>query len=526
MTHIRILLLCLGMCLSLAGVAAQENSFDILEYRVEGNKLLSVYQIEEAVYAHLGEKKSIDDVERARAALEKTYHDAGYLTVLVDIPEQSVNGGIVHLKVMEGSVGRVRVTGSRYYSMSRILSKVPELAAGNVPYFPALQKQLEAVNRPADLKIAPVLRPGKTPGTVEAELKVADKLPLHESLSLDNHRSANTTPLRLSGTVRYDNLWQKEHSVSLSFQTSPQNTSQVKVLSGTYVVPFNSGNQLAVYGVLSRSNVAAIGSMTVLGQGNILGARWVMPLPARETFQHSLTLGVDYKDFKDDTYLSGANTGRTPISYIPFSAGYNASLSEDGAVTNANATMNFKFRGLGDRMVFCNGQMTTQFECKRLNATPDYFYVRAGLDSTLELPRGLAFFARADGQIAGGPLISNEEFTAGGADSVRGYFEAEQAADDGLHATFELRGPQWAGKVSSRLNDLRSVVFVDEAHLRVREALPGQTSRFDLASAGFGVRLAAMNAFSMVLDVAWPLRASTYTPAGRPVVLFRTVIEN
>lgn len=524
MKFIRILLLCLCL-IPTRGMA--DNAFDILEYRIDGNRnLLSTLQIEEAVYSHLGEKKTISDVEAARQSLEKAYHDAGYLTVLVDIPEQTVNSGIVHLRIVEGSVSKARVTGSRYYSVNRILAKVPELAEGNVPYFPALQKQLADVNKPADLKVTPVLRPGKTPGTVEAELKVADKLPLHANVELDNYRSANTAPLRLSGTVSYNNLWQKNHSFSLSYQTSPQNTSQVKVLSGTYLMPIGESDQLAIYGVASRSNVAAVGDMNVLGSGNILGARWVLPLPSHGKFFHSMTLGADYKDFKNDYLLGGINTGNsTPITYIPFSVGYSANLPGETMTSEANATLNFKFRGMGDKTVNCNGQQVSQFECMRFNAKPDYFYIRAGADTTVDLPKGLAFYGKVDGQIASGPLISNEEFTAGGANSVRGYFQAEQAGDDGIHASFELRGPQWAG-INRRLNDLRSVVFVDAAHLRVRNPLPAQTATFDLAGVGFGLRLAAFGSFSMDIDLAWPLKATTYTQTGKPVAMFKTVLAN
>ena len=49
----------------------QEATFDVFEYRVEGSTLLSTTLVEQAVYPHLGEKKSLADVEQAREALEK-----------------------------------------------------------------------------------------------------------------------------------------------------------------------------------------------------------------------------------------------------------------------------------------------------------------------------------------------------------------------------------------------------------------------------------------------------------------------
>ena len=90
-----------------APAPAKKTSFNIMEYRIEGNKVLSGTRIEEIVYRYLGEEKTIADVEAARAALEQAYRDAGYLTVLVDIPEQTVSSGIVRLKVAEGSVEKV-----------------------------------------------------------------------------------------------------------------------------------------------------------------------------------------------------------------------------------------------------------------------------------------------------------------------------------------------------------------------------------------------------------------------------------
>jgi hemolysin activation/secretion protein len=129
-------------------------------------------------------------------------------------------------------------------------------------------------------------------------------------------------------------------------------------------------------------------------------------------------------------------------------------------------------------------------------------------------------FARLDGQLASGPLISNEQFTAGGADSVRGYYEAEQAGDDGARGSLELRGPQMA---SGNFSDLRPLMFLEGAHLRVREALPAQTPSFNLASTGLGLRVQAWKNFTMGLDVAWPLKDTSYTQAGKARLGFKAV---
>ena len=108
--------------------AEQGPMFDILEFQIQGNTVLAVAAIENAVIPFLGPKRRMESVESARAALEKAYQDSGYLTVFVDVPEQKVEAGVVVLKVTEGRVARLKVSGSRYFSQGYIRERVTELA--------------------------------------------------------------------------------------------------------------------------------------------------------------------------------------------------------------------------------------------------------------------------------------------------------------------------------------------------------------------------------------------------------------
>ena len=116
------------MCMGVA--QAQEAKFDVFEYRVEGVRLLPALDVEKAVYPHMGEGKTLADVEKAREALEKVYHGQGYLTVLVSIPQQKVDKGLVRLQVTEAPVDRLRVTDAKFFSPQEVKDAVPELAEG------------------------------------------------------------------------------------------------------------------------------------------------------------------------------------------------------------------------------------------------------------------------------------------------------------------------------------------------------------------------------------------------------------
>jgi len=223
-------------CATELDAPADEPKFEISEYQVEGNSVLPTLAIERAVYPYLGPGKGTLDIRAACAALGRAYQKAGYLTVVVDIPNQRVDDGIVQLRVTEGKVANVSVKGNRYYSRGVIRDRTPALAQGQVPNFPEVQQQLAQLSRTPDRQVTPLLRPGPTPGTVDVDLNVEDRLPLHGSAELNNRQSPNTTPLRFVANISYDNLWQREHSIGLTVQTAPQEPFVPEVTSARPVL--------------------------------------------------------------------------------------------------------------------------------------------------------------------------------------------------------------------------------------------------------------------------------------------------
>ena len=527
-----LIMLCIFPLVSKAQTAATgapdagEHHFDILEYQVEGNSVLPAPVIEKAVTPYLGEDRTATDVEAARAALEKVYQGAGFLSVYVQTPEQKIVDGVVILQVVEGTVEKLRVTGAQYTAPEALREQVPALAAGQVPYFPEMQDQLAQVSRGEDRKVVPVLRAGSTPGTVEAELKVDDKLPLHGSLELNNRYSLDTDRLRLAASLRYDNLWQRGHSLAVSYQTTPEDPQQIKVFSGTYVIPIEGAGALALYAVHSGSQLVTLGSTGVIGRGNIFGLRYIRPLPTLPGYTHSLVAGIDYKDFSDTTTPLGADSGIvSPIRYAPFTVGYNAKVAgEAGTQTLFSLTANWHFRGIGDVDVDCAGVRVSAFACKRFGADANYFYARGELSRLQMLPGKWSLYARASGQYANQPLISNEQFGMGGADTVRGYTEYERLGDRALIGTVELRTPNLRQQAEG-LRELTVLAFGDYGDASVIQALPSQQNRFYLASVGFGLRAKGWKTFDAAFDLAWPLRDGARGSSRDPRLHFRLAYE-
>ncbi len=512
----RVSVLSLYFGISVSSFAAQEiSSFYIREYRIEGARRLKNLEIEEAVYPFLGPARTADDVEQARTAVEKVYHDKGFETLSVSIPSQDPRLGVIRLAVIEGKVGRLRVNGARFFLPSKIKSEIPSLAEGNVPNMNRVKQEIIGLNRLADRKVTPVLRQGIEPGTVDIDLNVEDKSPLHGSLELNNRYSSNTTSLRLNGAISESNLFQKGHSGGLSFQLAPENTDDALVFSGYYLARVSNGMSLMVQATKQNSNVSTLGGGAVGGRGEIVGLRSLFELPINTKFYQNFSLGIDYKNFAEDIVI-GKNTISSPVEYYPISANYGANWIEKNGFTEFNTSLNFGLRGMGSD--------TIDYANKRYNADASFVYIRSDLAHTHDLTSGLQAVGKIQGQLSSQALLNSEQISGGGLDTVRGYLEATVMGDNGIFGTLELRSPSLIGKASpedNKSDQWRFYAFADAGMVGIYDPLPSQQRRFSLASVGAGTRFKVLNHYNGALDVAVPLVDQADTNPGEVRLNFR-----
>lgn len=523
--------------LPFAQTVAQEARFDILELRVNGNTVLPAAVIEETIYPFVGESKSAVEVNAARAALEKVYQDRGFVTVSVEVPRQDVRSGVIVLDVLERPVSRVKVVGARFHSPDRIRGGAPSVAEGSVIDLNAVQRDMARLNQWNARRVTPDLKPSERhPNSVEVDLKVEDRFPVSGSAELNNQRSANTKPLRLGGTLRYENLWQRGDTVSLTYQTAPQRRSDSEVTVASYLfrVPDSDVSLLATY-IKSDSDVATLANQTVLGRGTTVQFRALVPLDSESGLFSSLAAGIDYKrstdqiqgrgvgavrsDDPDSGPDSGQDSGDTGTAIESWSlvAGYTANWQGDRRETELGLRTALGLRGIGSD--------TADFDAKRFRATPNFLTAQIEASHLEKFENDLQLWGRVQSQFANEPLISNEQFSIGGAEAVRGYLEAEASGDYGASIQLELRSPSYGARIASFVDDLRFHTFLDAGSVEIHDPLPGEDRSSNIASAGAGIRIRLWGSLIGSLEGAFALLDGPDTPAGGRRALFRLASE-
>jgi len=533
-----ILILAAGMLIPASTGSGQSapsmpSRFMISEYRIHGAHALTTLEIEAAVYPFLGPLRTQEDVQAACAALEKAYHDKGFGAATVQYAPRVERGGVVELQVSEGTVERLRVKGAKYFSPNAIKEAAPSLAEGNVINFDDVSKDIVSLNQVQDRTVTPVLQPGSEPGTYDIDLNVKDSSPTHASMELNDYRSPNTTPLRITASASDGNLWQASNGVGVSIELAPVRPKDAEVFTGYYLARFPGidGFSAMLQATKQDSNISTLGGSTVAGPGETYELRlnWALPNGKDwssgkdwENFSHSLYVAFDYKHFQQTINTtpgaagSQAGTIVTPITYYPVTLGYSAflkGLTDKESTTNANLGVTLNFRGMGSGPAV--------FDLNRYGADGGFIYLRGSVDHTANLPGGFQVYGRVQGQVSNQPLVSSEEFSGGGEQSVRGYLESEEVGDEGAFATLELRSPPIGGLMGKNLHDWRVYLFGDTGELTLIDPLPEQKARFDLTSIGFGSRLLLGDHLGGGFDAGYPLTTQTYTQAHDLRMTFR-----
>jgi hemolysin activation/secretion protein len=196
-----------------------------------------------------------------------------------------------------------------------------------------------------------------------------------------------------------------------------------------------------------------------LTENNDLGARLNTPLQATRSFHSDFSSGLDFKTYQISSYktnnfvfteitvnsqglpnppikstvASPVPATVRPLEYLPWSLRYNASLRDPLGLSTFGL-------GLGGNAWFSGSRSNLQSIAGSTKSAGHWVVLTPSFSRSLELGDWVTQF-RADGQWASEPLISNEQFGAGGVNSVRGYHEGQVFGDTGWHVTLEQQTP-------------------------------------------------------------------------------------
>jgi hemolysin activation/secretion protein len=490
--------------------------FEITRYQVQGNTLLPEKDIDQLLAPYTGKDRDFGSVEKALEALEAAYRDKGYSIVRVVLPEQELNQGVVTIKVVENKIGKITVSGNKFFTDDNIKNSIPALQIGQTPVMAEVSANVKVANEDPAKKTVVQLQTGDQEGLVNANLKVVDEKKWSGSVAVDNTGDEITGRNRLTVMVQNANVGGWDHVLSMQYTTSFANPNEVSVYGIGYHIPLyvlkDSLDFFASYSNVNSGTVTAgVFDVGVSGSGTAFGTRYNHNLMKIGDYDSTVTLGFDYKIFNNDLTVAGLPLGSN-VAVHPLSLTYTGNWTVTGSSANFYATAVQNISGGED-------SSDADFAAARTGATPNYSLFRYGANYLRALPQDWQFRFALNGQLTSDALVQGEQFGAGGANSVRGFSEREVIDDKGRTTTLEL----YTMNLCTGGAQCRVLGFYDTGYVSRNDPLPGEIQRESIGSGGLGFRLTRAPYLLLQADLAHVIDASTVTPKGTNRIQFRVV---
>lgn len=488
----------------------------VQRYELAGATLIEPAALQARLAPYLG-TATLDRLRAAAQAVQALYREAGYGGVVAFVPEQDLRDGVVQIRVVEGRLAKVTLSGQQQFSADNIRASLPSLAEGSTPNVRRIDAEIQIANENPAKQVQVLLQPGSRPGDVDAALSVAELPVSRFSARLDNTGGGQVGQWRAALGWQHANVLGRDHVFAAELLTAPQDTSAVASVSASYRAPlYGQALALDVYGAWSNVDAGKVGTaagdLQFSGKGTIAGTRLSAYLPRQGNIDQRLMLGLELRENKNSCLIDGLGSPACG------SAGASVSAQPVSITYAAQATAQWRWAlsvGLHANLALGGRHGEAEdFEAARSGSQRRYALMRAS--GQVSAPLGDEWQAtwRASGQWSDQPLVSGEMFGIGGAQSVRGYEEREISGDAGMAMSVELQGgnllPEaWRGA------DLRPLGFVDLGTVRVHGGAPclGSRASCHLASLGAGLRAQWQQA-TLRVDVALAQRDAPNTREG------------
>jgi hemolysin activation/secretion protein len=465
----------------------------VKEFKVTGNTVFTPEDFAKVTQDFRDRPISLTELFQARDAITKLYVDKGYITSGAFIPPQRLRDGTVEIRILEGRLEGIQVTGLRRLQVQYVRSR---LALGTST--PLNRNQLlEALQllqlNPLIASVSAELSAGTRPGQSLLQVTVTEAKTWQTDVTLDNGRSPSVGTDRRQIQLSEANLLGLGDGLRVGYT----NTNGSNALDVGYTLPLNPRNGTLSFSYGSSSSNVIEPPFNVL---DINSKSRYYELTLRQPLSQSPT-----QEFALGVTLSRRESEAELLDGIPFPA---AGADEEGKTKLTAVRFFQEWTKRSSREVLA---LRSQFSLglNALNSTindeaPDSRFIswRGQAQWVRLLAKDTLLLLRTDVQFADRTLLPLEQFGLGGQDSVRGYRQDALLTDGGLFASAEVRLPIYRNTQSNML--LQLTPFVDFGTAWNRSAQPDPDPN-TLASVGVGLRFQWAERLTAQLDWGIPL---------------------
>lgn len=408
---------------------------------VTGNTVLSDAELDRITAPYTNRVVSSADLASLRDQLTRAYVEAGYISSGAVLPDQSLDDGIVEIRIVESALGPIEVHTNGFLREGFVAAKLRRAVRDPVNVY-QVEAQLQILQQDPNIeRVEAQLLPGPWRGESKLVVTLVERPPFVLGAEYDNYHS----PAIGAQGGEFDASWTNVTGFGDAIGVTYDKTEGLDDVEASYLAPLGIwGTSLELrmrktwsdvvnppdfkrLDIHSRTTSWSIGlrqellrspdhdlSVFVIGERRLTRSQFAIE-------------GLDL-DFPTE----GSDDGRTKMSLLRFGADW--VYRGRSHVLAMRSTLTW---GVDVFDITKNGGSVPDGRFVAWLGQAHYAQRLPWLHSQLA--------ARLDVQLSDDPLLAIEQFAVGGHVSVRGYRENQEVRDQGLYGSLEWRVPIWTG---------------------------------------------------------------------------------
>lgn len=470
---------------------SEGETLDVGAIVIDGLTVLDRATFAEVIEPFAG--RPLDRVELARLtdALAARARDEGYILATAWIPEQTLGGGTLRVRIDEGTIDAVRIEGSDD---------------------PAIRRQLETLVGPAPVTLPQLQRavlladdlPGvwirstrfARDGTRRVLVVDAGRSDASGNVQVATDGTKPLGPVRARIAFDANGLISPRDRVDLSVSMTPLKPDELAFFSARYAVIVNdAGTSVGTFGSYSRTEPGAyLAARELQGRGWQTGLRLRHPLLRTQERSLWLEASGELQDLRQKASGALRRQDRIALARLGF-YGFGPLA---GGTLQGRAT-------LSQGLPFLGATGDDDPLASRFDAVPDFTTLSWWLNWRRGIAPRVSLQLASTGQLSTAPLLIGESFALGGNSFLRGYDFAQRVGDEGVAGSAELRY-DWPRALGAARH-VQLYAFADGGTVsNLGTGVGGGT----LASSGAGLRTDITRDLDLDFEVAVPLTEDRY----------------
>ncbi len=421
----------------------------VRDFVLSGNTVFSDAELGEITAPFENREISSEELQEVQHRLTLHYVNRGYINSGAVLPDQQVTDGVVRIQIVEGRLTDITVTGTKTL-LPEFVSERLELGAGPPLNVNELGERIQILTQSRFInRINADLKPGDRPGEAQLTADIEEPRPYQIQFSVDNQVVPTLGDVR--GVVRG---WHQNLTGWGDILTTEVEVAEgLDSILGSYSRPITAQDtRIELRG--EKEDTKVVNEFEFLG---IESEFWSLGFNITHPFylnpQDTLTVSAGLERRHSQTFILGSG--------FAFSPG----VEPDGESDVTVIRLGVEFVRRSRSQVFA-ARSTFSFGIDAFNATvnptgpsAEYFAWLGQFQWARRVgERGGQVLLRVDAQLTPDQLLPMEQYSVGGARSVRGYQENQIVRDYGFSGSIEYRHPVYQ---KNGRNVVQVAAFID-----------------------------------------------------------------